>query len=87
MITAIDRPADQRPQHDALEPEAEADHAASDRDAAPTTQNGSAGDRPAAGGDQAGEHDELALGEVDRVGRLVDQHEAQRDQRVHQPDR
>ena len=37
--------------------------------------------------DHAGDHDELALGEVDGVGRLVDQHEAQRDQRVHQPDR
>ena len=35
---------------------------------------------------KAGEHDKFALGEIDRVGRLVDQHESQRDQRVHQPD-
>ena len=45
-----------------------------------------AGDIGGAGREKAGEHDELALGEVDRVGRLVDQHEAERDQRVHQPD-
>src|SRR5947208_790736 len=32
------------------------------------------------------DHHELALGEVDGVGRLVDQHEPQRDQRVHQAD-
>ena len=38
------------------------------------------------GGNDRGEHHELALREVDRVGRLVDQHETQRDQRVHQPD-
>src|SRR5882762_6702105 len=35
---------------------------------------------------ETGDHHELALGEVDGVGRLVDQHEAQRDQRVHQAD-
>ena len=30
---------------------------------------------------------ELALREIDGVGRLVDQHEPQGDQRIHQPDR
>ena len=38
-------------------------------------------------GDEARQHHELALREVDGVGGLVDQHEAQRDQRVHEPDR
>ena len=44
------------------------------------------GEIGSARGDEAGEHDELALREIDRVGRLVDQHEAERDQRIHQPD-
>ena len=34
----------------------------------------------------ARDHHELALGEVDGVGRLVHEHEAERDQRVHEPD-
>ena len=38
------------------------------------------------GGNYGREHHELALREVDGVGRLVDQHEAQRDQRIHQAD-
>ena len=37
-------------------------------------------------GHVAGKHDELALREVDRLGRLVDEDKAERDQRVHQPD-
>ena len=49
-------------------------------------QNGKPAEIAGPGGDEAGEHDELALGEIDRVGRLVDQHETERDQRVHQPD-
>jgi len=75
-----DRAADQRPQHDALEPEAERHHAA-DREqrADPKRRMGIFG---GAGGEEAGEHDELALGEIDRIGRLVDQHEAERDQRI-----
>ena len=79
------RPADQRPQHDPLEPEAERDHAG-DRQQRRETQNGAPADAGGAGRDKAGEHDEFALREVDRVGRLVDQHEAERDQRVHQAD-
>ena len=40
-----------------------------------------------AGRDEASQHHELALGEIDGVGGLVDEHEPQRDQRVHQADR
>ena len=66
-------------------PKPKRDHAG-DRDSDAETQNGAPGDAERAGRDEAGEHDELALGEVDGVGRLVDQHEAERDQRVHQAD-
>ena len=56
--------------------------AASDR-----ADDGHALGRQRDGGDEARQHHELALREVDGVGGLVDQHETQRDQRVHQPDR
>jgi hypothetical protein len=81
---STDRPTDQRPQHDPLEPETERHHAR-DREQRryPERSTRKIG---GARGDEAGEHDELALGEIDRVGRLVDQHEPERDQRVHQPD-
>jgi len=79
-----DRPSDQRAQHHAFEPEAERDHAAyPDQRGNPKRQAGRLGRH---GREKTGEHDELALGEIDRVGRLVDQHEAERDQRIHEPD-
>jgi hypothetical protein len=50
------------------------------------SQNGAPGEHQHAGDDEAGKHYEFTLREVDRVGGLVDQHEAERDERVHQPD-
>ena len=55
--------------------------------AATRGQHGHAVDRQRHRGDEARQHHELALREVDGLGRLVDQHEAERDQRIHQPDR
>ena len=52
---------------------------------AAASQNGNARTQRR-GGNDGGEHDKLALREIDRVGRLVDQHEAERDQRIHQAD-
>ena len=78
-----DRPAEQLAQHHALQPEAECDHAGErERGRQPEGQARAQGRR----GNDCGQHDEFALGEVDRVGRLVDQHEPQRDQRIHQSD-
>ena len=38
-------------------------------------------------GDECAEHQQVALGEIDELGRLVDQHEAERDQAVDAADR
>ena len=38
-------------------------------------------------GDEGAQHQQVALGEVDQLGRLVDQHEAERDQAVDAADR
>ena len=81
-----DRPAEQRPQHDALEREAEQDHDR-DRGARRPPMTGMPLSAERERGNEARQHHELALREVDGVGGLVDQHEAERDQRVHQPDR
>ena len=80
-----DRPTEQRPQHDALQPEAEDDHDRQRRNDA--AHDGHALDGEDESGNEARQHHELALREVDGVGGLVDQHETQRDQRVHEPDR
>src|SRR6185436_14496409 len=72
-------------QHDALQPEAEDDHDRQRRNDA--AHDGHAFDGEDESRNEARQHHELALGEVDGVGGLVDQHEAQRDQRVHEPDR
>ncbi len=86
MTTAMTGPADQLAQHDPLEGEAEARPS---RPARPrwTRHSGAPAGAPSSRGHhEAGDHHELALGEVDGVGGLVDEHEAQRDQRVHQAD-
>jgi hypothetical protein len=78
------RAADQRAQHDALEPEAERSHADDcDQRADPDRCPGRTGGERR---DEAREHHELAGREVDCVGRFVDEDEAERDQRVHQTD-
>jgi hypothetical protein len=79
-----DRPADQRPQHDPLEPKPERHHAGDGEQCRDPER--SAGQIGSARGDETREHDKLALGEIDGVRRLVDQHEPERDQRIHQPD-
>ena len=78
------RPAQQRPQHDPFQAEAETDHRQQDDDDGRNQRRLGA---QHGHHDHAGQHDEFALGEVDGVGRLVDKHEAQRDQRIHQADR
>jgi hypothetical protein len=46
-----------------------------------------AGDGHRGQADEAAHHHQIALGEIDGFGRLVDQHEAERDQRVDAADR
>jgi hypothetical protein len=84
MITATTGSADQRSEHDPLEPESECDHAA-DREQCTRPERQPAEISPGRG-DEAREHHEFALGEVDRISRLVDEHEAECDQGVHQAD-
>ena len=79
-----DGPADQLAQHDPLEGEAEGDHGGeAERDRHPQRRLPDVEGRRH---QDARDHHELALGEVDGVGGLVHEHEAERDQRVHEPD-
>src|SRR2546430_15045123 len=79
-----DGPPDEAPKHHAFEPESEPDHPQEARGHR-EPERGAVGDQ-ADGDDEARDHDELTLGEVNRVGRLVDEDEPERDQRVHEPD-
>ena len=79
-----DGPADELAQHDTLQEEAERDHADERgryRNPERRPQDGQPPDHH-----EARDHHELALGEVHGVGRLVDEHEPEGDQRVHEPD-
>ena len=79
-----DGPADQLAQHHALEGEAEGDHGGeAEADRYPQRRLPDVEGRRH---QNARDHHELALGEVDGVGGLVHEHEAERDQRVHEPD-
>ncbi|WP_416896987.1 MAG: hypothetical protein ACMVY4_15930 [Minwuia sp.] len=84
MMMATTGQADHGPEHDALQRDVEDDHERQgDEEPDEDRHAVVAGERR---DHHAGDHHKLALGEVDRVGRLVDEHEAQRDEGVHQPD-
>ncbi len=77
-----DRPAEQRTQHETLQSEAERHHSGDGKQRGnPPGQHGDRG-----GGYEAAEHDELALCEVECLGRFENQDEAESDQRIHHPD-
>ena len=74
------RLAEDRPDDDALEADAEQRHRQHRRGKA--SQNGQPSSVISAEADERAEHHQLAVREADRLGRLVDQHEAERDQAV-----
>src|SRR5438094_745225 len=78
-----DGPPDELPQHDPLQPKAEDDHGHERRDHGQPERN--PGHREPTHDHEARQHHELALREVHGIGGLVDEHEPERDQRVHQP--
>src|SRR5262249_48001681 len=79
-----DGPSDQLAQHHPLQGEPEYAHAAEPEDHRDPQRRPYRADGQ--GHHQARDHHELALREIHRIGRLVDEHESQRDQGVHQAD-
>ena len=75
------RIAEHRADHDPLDQHADRGHhddGEQDRRPIRPAQDGARG-QP----EEGAEHHQVALREIDRLGRLVDQHEAERDERVH----